>query len=123
MLKRKERSVFEAMLSYVFKSDGTCVKCLLSFDALLSAVNKKIKIENESLRTVLRLLEAEDYIEVIYTDRHGEPFLYLTLKKRGVRYKQELRENKNKLIFRLLLAVVSAIVTFVAGKILYAVFS
>lgn len=123
MLKRKERACLNALIIGFSKIGGGCVKRLVSFEKLRAELGGKSDLSEEELRGLLKTLEEEDYIEVVYTDRHGEPFLYLTLKKRGSRYNEELRENKNKLLFKLLLAVLSALVTFVAGRILYAIFS
>lgn len=121
MLKKFERACLNVLLSEFLKKDGA--RFLICFSKLYDLVNKKQKCSEERLKSALKALDSEDYIDVIYTDRRGEPFLYIALKKRGAGYKSELRENKNKLLFRLGLAVVSALVTFLAGRILYAIFS
>lgn len=123
MLKKFERDCLAVLLSEFLKKEDS--RFLICFNELYDSVSKKIKEKpsEEELKRALKALTAEDYIDVIYTDRRGEPFLYIALKKRGAGYKSELRENKNKLLFRLGLAVVSALVTFLAGRILYAIFS
>lgn len=121
MLKKQERALLNVLLGVYFKKEGA--RCLICFNELYKAVCGQIKISDEQFKAALKALEAEDYIDVIYTDRHGEPYLYIALKKRGAGYKSELRDNKNKLLFKLGLAVLSALVTFLAGRILYALFS
>lgn len=121
MLKKGERALLNVLLGVFFKKEGS--RCLICFNELYKELSREVKISEEQLKSALKTLEAEDYIDVIYTDRHGEPYLYMALKKRGAGYKAELRDNKNKLLFKLGLAVLSALVTFLAGRILYALFS
>lgn len=122
MLKKSER-VFAHDLFERFSSNENGTKLLISYNSLFNSVANKIKIDDNAFRAMLKTLENEDYIEVIYTDRHGEPFLYITLKKRGAGFKREQKENRRNLLFRLALAVLSAIVTFVFGRLLYLLFS
>lgn len=122
MLKKNER-VFAGVLFGRFAGGENGNKLLIGYNSLFSVVSQKLKVDESEFKSILKTLENEDYIEVIYTDRHGEPFLYITLKKRGACFKREQKENRRSLLFRLFLAVLSAIVTFVFGRLLYLLFS
>ena len=122
MLKKNER-IFAGVLFGLFDKNESGEKLLIGREKLFCSLSKKIKIDEKELKSFLKTLENEDYIEVIYTDRHGEPFLYITLKKRGALYRREQKENRRTLLFRLALAILSAVVTFVFGRILYLIFS
>ena len=121
MLKKNER-VFAGVLFGRFAGGENGNKLLIGYNSLFSVVSQKLKVDESEIKSILKTLENEDYIEVIYTDRHGEPFLYMRRKKRGENYKKERAENAKKVAVRLCLAVLSALVTFLAGRILYAIF-
>lgn len=122
MLKKNERAFADVLFGQFYKNEKG-EKLLISREKLLESVSKKKKIDDKEFKSILKTLEDEDYIEVLYTDRHGEPFLYITLKKRGAFYRREQKENRKALLFRLALALASAVVTFVFGRILYLIFS
>lgn len=118
MLKKCERVCLFKILNG-FSGD----KKLVSFSELYQTAGSAAGLDENAFRSVLSRLEDEEYIEVIRTDRHGEPFLYLRKRKRALEYKNQRKKTAEKLAVRLLFALLSALVTFVAGRILYAVFS
>ena len=117
MLSKNERVCLDLLLK------GFCgEKRLVGVSSLYDAAGKPAGLDETGFLKTLKNLESEDYIEVIRTDRHGEPFLYLRRKKRGENYKKERVEKAKKVAVRFGLAILSALITFFAGRILYAIF-
>ena len=117
MLNKSERACLDLLLKG-FNGE----KRLVSLNEIYRSAGKPAGLDETAFLKALKNFETEDYIEVICTDRHGEPFLYMRRKKRGENYKKERAENAKKVAVRLCLAVLSALVTFLAGRILYAIF-
>lgn len=117
MLNKSERACLDLLLKG-FNGE----KRLVCLNEIYRSAGKPAGLDEAAFLKALKNFETEDYIEVIRTDRHGEPFLYMRRKKRGENYKKERAENAKKVAVRLCLAVLSALVTFLAGRILYAIF-
>lgn len=79
--------------------------------------------DEEQIRLALNSLRLGGFIDVLYTDRHGEPFIYLTVTQKANDFLSAKSRRRKELAARLSLAVLSALVTYVAGKILYALFT
>ena len=78
---------------------------------------------SESLASSLNALSSENYIDVISTDRHGEPYFLIQILPKGKSYLTQKKAIKQDLILKLSIALVSAVVTFLLGKLLYLIFS
>ena len=94
---------------------------------IISESDLKKQIEkscgNINFHLILKQLEREEFIQVIYTDRHGEPFIYIILLSKTTFYFKEKKARRKEVYFKLLLAVISAIITFILGRVLYALFN
>ena len=75
------------------------------------------------IRSLLLNLEREGFIDLTFADRKGEQFVYIQLQKKGVDYYNQKKSRTKELLLRIILAVLSALVTFVCGKILYGFFN
>ena len=80
-------------------------------------------LKNGTPKQALQKLMREDFIQIIYTDRHGEPYLYIVLLSSAKNYLKAQRSVKKQVLFKLTLASASAIITFILGRILYLIFS
>lgn len=90
---------------------------------LVSLSKLKERIDSEDVPAFLAALSTDGFIDVLYTDRHGEPFVYLTLTKKGLERITSRRRKTRELGIKIALAALSAIVTFALGKLLYLLFS
>ncbi len=56
----------------------------------------------------------DNYIEVVSTDKRGEAYLVLTLKRKGKAYRRTIhvdrREKRNKVLFKVSLIVFGALI-------------
>lgn len=75
-----------------------------------------------ALEKVVLDLHADGYFDVVYSDRHGERVFCLSLTEKGKGYKRNVKLLKRNLIFRLMLTVGFALVSFLIGVILRAIF-
>ncbi len=101
-------------LAYNNGRDG---KYLVSLSCL------KEKLTADDVPALLTLLCGENLIDVLYTDRHGEPFVYITLTPSGVEKVLGKKRKTRELGIKIMLAAISAIITYALGKLLYFLFS
>ncbi len=80
------------------------------------------KGNDSDIKILLLNIEREGLIDVIFTDHKGEPYVYLTLKQKGVDFFADKRKRRKEFLFRILFAGISALVTYFMGKILYNIF-
>jgi DNA-binding MarR family transcriptional regulator len=96
--------------------------------ALLISPLDLIKISGEKglteskLDRIMNDLFMDGYFDLIYSDRHGERVYCVTLTEKGKGYLRGRKVMKRNLLFRLGVTVALAIVSFVIGLILKAIF-
>ena len=79
-------------------------------------------LNQSNLEKVMKDLCADGYFDLIYSDRRGETVYCVTIKEKGKGYTRGLKVMKRNLVFRLLLTVVFALISFMIGLILKAIF-
>ena len=95
---------------------------------ILITPNDLIKITGDKLLTesvvdkIVCDLSADGYLDLIYSDRHGEKVYCITLTEKGKGFLRGKKVMKRTLIFRLMVTVVLAVVSFVIGLVLKAIF-
>lgn len=117
MLKNTDKRFF-VKLSSLFESQ----RILVALDKIEGMASRFIE-GNEKAEDILKRLQRAGYIELIFTDKRGKPFVYMVLQKSGTDFLREKASRKKELLLKILLAFLSATLTFVFGKILYAFFS
>ena len=96
--------------------------------ALLISPTDLIKITGDKGLTQSKLdkimsdLYMDGYFDLIYSDRRGETVYCITLTERGKGYMRGQKVMRRNLAFRLLLTVCLALLSFVIGLILKALF-
>ena len=79
-------------------------------------------LSQTKLELIVKDLCADGYFDLIYSDRHGETVYCVTIKEKGKGYTRGLKVMKRNLIFRLVLTISFALLSFVVGLILKAIF-
>lgn len=97
--------------------------CLLSPDDILSMADVRGEVDSEQLDKILQSLEYDDYFDVVNSDRKGEKVYCITLHEKGKGYKRQKVVVKRNLSYKLVVTIVFAVISFVIGLILKAVFS
>ncbi|MBQ2717655.1 MAG: hypothetical protein IJF75_03550 [Clostridia bacterium] len=119
MLNKKERAVMNVI--YNKCKSGTC--CLISIDEIYKKLSKNRKMTKENIQKVVHLLELDDYFEVVNSERRGEPVLCINLHSKGLSFRREIVQLRRMIFIRLLLAGMSAVATFIVGRILFFFFT
>ncbi len=118
-LNRNEKEVIECVLGFAGKKE----RVLVSPEELLAALPPKRKYDAEKLDGLLKGLEMDGYFEVVRTERKGEKMYVIHLLSEGLNYERADKQLKRKVWFKVGLAVLGAVVTFVVGMVLKAIFS
>ncbi len=113
MLERKEDALMRAIFTFATLKGG--VGLIRPID-LLAMIPYNIEFKATDLEPVLGVLEMDDYIENVVTDKKGETFFCITLKKRGQAYKRtielEKRNKRAKILFKVGLGIFTTIAFF-----------
>ena len=117
MLSKKESKVMSAIFSMAM--DKTAL--LVTPTDLRSAVNLP-ELTLDGLEKIVTDLMRDGYFSLVYSDRHGEPVYCISLTERGKGFLREGKLIKRNIVFRLCVTVALAIVSFIIGLILKAVF-
>ncbi|MBO5888725.1 MAG: hypothetical protein J6Q58_01130 [Clostridia bacterium] len=119
MLKKEDESVLKVISDNAFSGES----CLISKESIVAFVNNEKLVNDTNVEEILKNLYANDYIDLLLSSKKGETFYCITLLKRGKNYKEEKRAEISKVKNKILLAVIGAIVSFIVGRILIAIFT
>ena len=117
MLNTLENKVMSALfLSFEKK------KTILISPLDLMRITGEKSLTVSSVDKIINDLSSDGYLDLIYSDRHGETVYCVTLTEKGKGYLRGRKVMKRNLLFRLGVTVALAIVSFVIGLILKAIF-
>ena len=118
MLKINQKAVLKVINDHCAIRDS----CLLTPSAIVAFVKSK-NVNEVNLFEILKSLEDGGYLDVIVTNSTGGEMYCITLTSKGRNYIQEYNKSVNSIKFRLLLAFLSAVVSFIVGRILVLLFN
>ena len=101
MVTTTEREV----MKIIYNGCGGKKSCLLSYQDIIQALPEKHKIDETTLKKVLKSLELDDYYEIIDSDRKGEKMLCFNLHLKGQSFLRDMTQTKRNIGFRVGLAV------------------
>lgn len=118
-----------AVLSFCKKTDS----CLVAPEALLQKTaspdpafkkkNDKKEISREEMEKILRVLELDDYFELIPSLKRGETVYCINLHAKGTAFEREVQQERRAFWIKLGVKVLLAVVGFVVGRILLKLFT
>ncbi len=117
MLNKIDKRFFVRIASF-FESE----RVLVPLDKIEN-IASHLAVENQKAEDLLKRLQKAGYIELIFTDKRGAPFVYMVLLKAGADFLRDKKNRKKEVCLKIILAFFSATITFIFGKILYAFFS
>ena len=113
MLEKKEDALMSAIFTFTTQKGGVG---LIRPIELLAMIPYNIEFKADDLEPIISVLEMDEYIEAVLTDKKGETFYCITLKKRGQAYKRALElEKRNKrarIMFKVGLGIATTIAFF-----------
>ncbi len=118
MLKRCENEVMRAVYCLCDGTDG----CLISPFDIMSALPSGKKYSTERVDDALLSLQTDGYLDVISSERKGEKMYVISLKESGMNFRSDALKRRREITYKIGLALIGAIATFVFGLILKAVF-
>ncbi len=118
MLNFSQKAVLKVISDHCTNRDS----CLLLPSKIVAFVGNK-KVNNDNVYDILKSLENGGYIDLILTTSKNEDMYCITITNKGRNYKEEYKKSVNAIKFRLLLALLSACVSFIVGRILVLLFT
>ena len=119
MLSRKEKMIMQ----YILKECGTKDTCLLLPIDIEHAVEPKFRINQIEAQALLDGLVQENYINLVNSDKNGELIYCISVLPKGKSFHREQHNVKKSWVNAVLRTVLLAILSFVVGLILKALFS
>ena len=118
MLSRCEDEIMRAVYDLCDGTDG----CLISPSEILSILPPKRKYSYEKIDGILHDLMHDGYFDLISSERRGEKMYVINLKETGFSYKRTVAQRRRDIAFRVTLAVIGALSTFIFGLIIKSIF-
>ena len=118
MLTKSEDEIMRAVYDLC---DGTD-SCLIAPAEILSLLPSKRRYSFEKIDCVLRDLSHDGYFDLISSERKGEKMYVINLKEAGFSYKRTIAQRRRDIAFRVSLAFIGAMSTFIFGLILKSLF-
>lgn len=94
---------------------------LITPSDLVRIINDQ-KISQNRLEKVMTELSQDGYFELVYSNRKGEEVYCITLTLKGRGFLREQKKFKRNVLFRVGFTVVLAVLSFIIGLILKAIF-
>lgn len=117
MLSRTENRVMSVILDECKGKDSFLISPVDFLQLLCVKGMTHLELEK-----VLEGLCQDGYLDLVYSDRHGERVYCIALLQKGRGYKRNGEQIKRNLIYKLAVTVVFAVLSFVIGIILKAIF-
>lgn len=118
MLSRVEKFILKTLNDNCGKSNS----CLTSVKRLVKLPSGSKDLSEQELDKILQDLEDQNYIDYVKTLRGNEEIYCVTLHRKGRNYLMEDKRNMRTLKFRILVAVLGACASFIAGRLLFILF-
>lgn len=118
MLSRNENEVMSAVYCLCDGTEG----CLVSAADILSIMPANRHVSGEELDGILTTLQCDGYFDLIHSERKGERMYVINLKENGFAWKRTSKQKQRDISFRIFLAFLGALATFVFGLILHGLF-
>ena len=97
--------------------DGTD-GCLVSPLDIKSVLPRSYKIGDDELESILNALRVDGYFDLIYSERKGQRMYVINLKDSGFAWRHTCKQRQRDVSFKIFLAFLGALATFVFGLIL-----
>lgn len=118
MLNNKEKLV----MTYIFNKCEGRESVLITPEELLNFANSKYDLTIADINEIVDALVLESMITMILSDKKGKPIFCISLEKKGESFLRDLANNKKKITMLIIRTVLLAVLSFVVGLILKAIF-
>ena len=111
-----------AVLKVIVDNCKNCDTCLLSNESIVAVSSSKL-VNLVSVKDIIKSLDLDGYIDVVYSSRETKEIYCITLTRKGKNFKAEYKRELQNFKNRILITILCACVSFIVGKILIALFS
>ena len=118
MLSKYENEVMSAVYSLCDGTEG----CLVSPLDILAVMSTKRHMNADELDVILNNLHCDGYFDLINSERKGEKMYVINLKESGFAWKRASKQKQRDITFKIFLAFLGALATFIFGLILRGLF-
>ena len=118
MLSKKEKMIMQ----YILKESGNKDTCLLLPIDIEHALEPKFKINQIETQALLDGLVQENYINLVNSDKNGELIYCISILPKGKSFHREQHNVKKSWVNAVIRTVLLAVLSFVVGLILKAIF-
>lgn len=118
MLNRSENEVMGAVYALCDGTDG----CLVSVIDIMSILPSRGRYTPEKIEDILYDLKRDGYFDLLCSERKGEKMYVINLKENGINYKRTAKQKQRDVTFKIFLAFIGALATFIFGIILKSIF-
>ena len=119
MLTFKEKYVME----YVYQKCQGKKSCLISPREIISFAADKYVLYPEELEKIMTNLSYDNYIELVKSDKKGNPVFCVSLKLKGEGFHRELSNNKRNLMALIIRTFAVAVASGIIGVLIKLMFS
>lgn len=118
MLSRKENAV----MNFIYSKCENTETALISPNDIATACLDKYDLTAIEIEEILNGLMLDNYIDVVNSDKKGKLVYCITLKQKGASYKRDIEQKKKTSAMLITRTILLAILSFVVGVILKAIF-
>jgi hypothetical protein len=109
-------------MRYILSASGNKDTCLLAPLDIIHGVAPKYSWNQIEVEGLLDGLVQEDYINLVNSDKNGELIYCISINAKGKSFIREQHNIKKNWLSVILKAVITAVITFIVGLILKAIF-
>ncbi len=120
MINATQKAIMSAIYKRAADKGGTC---LIRPVELLSAIPYSVRFKRDDLPAYLKSLQTDDYFEMIETEKKGDMHYCFTLHQNGYAVIRQIKNERRQVIFKIVLTVAGALLSFAIGMILRSIFS
>lgn len=119
MLSFKEKRV----MSFLYERCKDKKSCLISPAEIIDFLMPKYELNEAEISQILNGLELDNYISLTNSDNNGKLVYCISLKQKGQAFERDKKGQKKQWFWWVSRTVILAIISFVVGIILKAIFT
>jgi hypothetical protein len=117
MLSKIEKKVMQLLYDHSKNKDAILISAT---DLFLQLGDKKVSVSQ--IEKVVEDLNTDGYFDLVYSDRHGQVVYCISLTVKGKNFLRDQKLIKRNLIYKLVVTIVFAFISFIIGVILRKIF-
>ena len=111
-------------MQYLFDSSiNNGGKCLVTAQDVSQNVNYKKQIQEGEVDESIKNLVLDGYVDVVYSDKKGQTVYCVTLLEKGQAFVREQQNTKKNITILVVRTVLLAVLSFIVGLVLKAIFT